>query len=154
MLIPQALQEDWKTVGIDITIRQEEGQLTFQSMQDRDFQMSIIAWIADFDDPKTFLDLLKTGTGAQNYGDYSNPAYDSLLNQADEEPDVRKRAALMSRAEQIILDDAAVAPIYNSVGRNLVSPDISGWVDNEANIHPVRYLCRRAAPPGASNQAR
>ena len=153
LLVPEALQADWKSVGVEMTVSQEEGQLTFQSLQDRDFQVSLIAWIADFDDPKTFLDLLKTGTGAQNYGDYSNPAYDKLLDEADNEPNVAKRAHLLREAEQIILDDAAVAPMIDLVGRNLVSPDITGWVDNEYNVHPVRYLCRRDAPPATTNQA-
>jgi len=40
-----------------------------------------------------------------------------------------------------------VAPIYQSVSTNLVSPQITGWVDNESDVHPIRYLCRNAAAP-------
>ena len=110
-------------------------------MQMRDFQMSIIGWIADYNDPKTFLDLLKTGTGAQNYGDYSNQAYDRLLDQADQEPDEKRRAHLMAQAEQIMIDDVAVIPLWFAVNRNLVSPRVTGWVDNAGDVHRARYLC-------------
>ncbi|HUO12003.1 MAG TPA: hypothetical protein VMU37_04525, partial [Caulobacteraceae bacterium] len=81
----------------------------------------------------------------QNYGDYKNPAYDALLKAADEEPDGLKRAHYLARAEQMILDDADMAPILNGVNLNLVNPAISGWVDNDADIHPIRFLCRRDA---------
>ena len=42
-----------------------------------------MSWYGDFNDPVTFLGLLKSSTGAQNYGDYNSPVYDSLLAQAD-----------------------------------------------------------------------
>ena len=45
----------------------------------------------------------------------------------------------------MMLDDADVAPIYNGVNLNLVNPHITGWVDNDADIHPIRYLCRNDA---------
>ena len=141
LLLPQALQEDWKSIGVQMSIVQQEAQIVYQSMNTRDFQMGIVAWIADYNDPKTYLDLLKTGTGQQNYGDYSNPAYDALLNAADNEPDLKKRADLLARAEQIMVDDAAVGPMYNSVNRNLVSPRITGWVDNAIDVHRALYLC-------------
>jgi hypothetical protein len=32
------------------------------------------------------------------------------------------------------------------VNLNLVSPHITAWVDNDADIHPIRYLCRNDAP--------
>ena len=153
LLLPQALAEDWKTINVDMTISQEESQLTFQSMQNRDFEISIIGWIADYNDPKTFLDLLKSGTGAQNYGDYSNPRYDALLNAADLEPDVHKRAHLLSQAEQIIIDDAAVIPLYYAVNRNLVSPRVTGWVDNVGDVHRGWYLCLNDAGQGRAKSA-
>ena len=47
------------------------------------------SWIADYNDPMTFLDLMKSDTGQQNYGDYKSPAYDALLGKADNEPDAQ-----------------------------------------------------------------
>ena len=117
----------------------------FQSYRTRDFQIGAAGWIADFNDPLTFLGLMKSDTGQQNYGDYRNAAYDALLDQADHEPDGAKRARLLARAEQMMLNVANIAPIYQSVSTNLVDPRITGWVDNESDIHPIRYLCRNAA---------
>ena len=100
-----------------------------------------MSWYADFNDPVTFLGLLKSDTGAQNYGDYKNPAYDALLAEADREPDAGKRAKMLSRAEQTMLDDEGMVPVAVVVSRSLVNPRITGWVDNSLNIHRARWLC-------------
>ena len=96
---------------------------------------------ADFNDPVTFLGLLKSDTGAQNYGDYKSAAYDALLAQADAEPDEASRAVILQRAEQTMLDDEGMAPIYFVVNRNIVNPTVTGWVDNAVNFHRARWLC-------------
>ena len=149
----QSIQSDLKSVGIDTTIRLEDGIVALQSFEIRDFQIGNAGWIADYDDPMTYLGLMKSDTGAQNYGDYKNPAYDALLNKADNEPDAGTRARYLAQAEQMMLDDADVAPIDTGVNLNLVSPKITGWVDNDVDIHPIRYLCRNDAARPVSNPA-
>jgi oligopeptide transport system substrate-binding protein len=140
------MQADLRDVGIDLSLRQEEGQVAYRSFEAKDFQVGLLAWIADFSDPLTYLTLMKSDTGAQNYGSYANPRFDALLDQADHEPDGARRAAILAQAEQIMLDDAYVAPLYVGVNLDLVSPRVTGWVDNAVDIHPARYLCLRPGP--------
>jgi oligopeptide transport system substrate-binding protein len=140
-LLSQAIQADWKAIGVETQILQNEGQIAFAAYSARDFQVAPVSWYADYDDPLTFLDLFKSDTGVQNYGDYRNPAYDALLAQAAEERDLGRRARILARAEQIMLDDATISPIYFVVNRNLVSPRISGWIDNATDTHRARWLC-------------
>jgi oligopeptide transport system substrate-binding protein len=141
LLVVQSVQADLRAVGVDVTLRQEEGQVAFRSFDAKDFQIGLMAWVADYNDPLTYLTLMKSDTGAQNYGGYANPAFDGLLNAADHEADGARRAALLGQAEQIMLDDAYVAPLTIGVNLNLVSPRVTGWVDNAIDIHPLRYLC-------------
>lgn len=149
----QAIQADLKSIGVEVDIRQEDGAVIFSSFEARAFQLGVVGWVADFNDPMTFLGLMKSDTGAQNYGDYDNPTYDSLLARADQEPDAANRALLLARAEQMMLDDADIAPILVGVNLNLVNPNITGWVDNDTDIHPIRYLCRNdAAAPSSESR--
>jgi oligopeptide transport system substrate-binding protein len=141
----QSIQADLRAIGIDATFRQEDGAVIFQSFEQRDFQIGIAGWVADYDDPMTFLALMRSDTGLQNYGDYRNPRYDALIDRADNEPDGAKRAQYLAQAEQLMLNDANIAPLLVSVNLNLVNPTINGWVDNSSDIHPIRYLCRNAA---------
>jgi oligopeptide transport system substrate-binding protein len=135
------VQADWQSIGVRATIVQNETQIAFAAYRNRDFQVGMMSWYADFNDPVTFLGLLKSDVGAQNYGDYKSPAYDALLLAADKEPDDAKRAAILQRAEQTMLDDEGMAPIYFIVNRNIVSPRVTGWVDNAENFHRARWLC-------------
>ena len=143
MLVGPAVQADWKSVGVRADLVQNEMQIAFQALRIRDFQVGLASWLADYDDPMTFLYLMQSRTGQQNYGDYESPAYDALIQAADHEPDEARRADLLARAETIMLADAPVAPLYFTVSRNLVSPRLSGWVDNPIDAHRARYLCVR-----------
>ena len=146
----QSIQSDLRGIGVDTTIRQEDGIVALQSFEIRDFQIGSVGWIADYDDPMTYLSLMRSDTGAQNYGDYKNPAYDALLDRADHEPDAGVRAGYLAQAEQMMLNDADVAPILGGVNINLVNPRITGWVDNDLNVHPIRFLCRNDAAHAVS----
>ena len=145
MLFMPAIQADWKEIGVNAKLEQNEGQIAYQSYRLRDFEVADAAWIADYNDPMTFLYLQQSATGTQNYSDYANPAYDGLLAKADNEPDAVKRSAYLSAAEQIMLDDAPIVPIYFYVNKNLVSPRVTGWTNNITDWHRSRYLCFKDA---------
>jgi hypothetical protein len=68
-------------------------------------------------------------------------------------PDAGHRAAILAKAEQMLLDDAVVAPYLTDVNLNLVDPHITGWVDNASDIHPIRDLCRHDAGIGRRKPA-
>ena len=141
MLTAPAIQADWKAIGVQITLAEEEGQIAYQDLRVRNFEVGAASWIEDYDDASSFLGLQQSKTGAQNYGDYNNPVYDGLLAKADNEPDAKARGADLAQAEAIMLNDATVAPISFLVSKNLVSPKITGWVDNATDWHRVQYLC-------------
>jgi oligopeptide transport system substrate-binding protein len=77
-----------------------------------------------------------------NYGDYTNPAYDALLDQSSLERDTTKRAAILKQAEQLMLEDTAVLPMLTRVTQDIVSPKITGYADNAEDIHRTRFMCR------------
>jgi oligopeptide transport system substrate-binding protein len=141
LLLMEAVQADWREIGVDVKIEQNEAGVAFNAYRNRAFQVGSMSWYGDFNDPVTFLGLLKSDTGQQNYGDYKNPAYDALLAAADQEPDEGRRAQILGRAEQLMLDDEGMAPLYFVVNRNLVSPKVTGWVNNAPNFHRARWLC-------------
>jgi oligopeptide transport system substrate-binding protein len=149
LLLMEAVQADWRSIGVEVSIQQNEAGVAFAAYRNRAFEVGSMNWFGDFNDPVTFLGLFKSDTGPQNYGDYRNPAYDALLAQADQEPDLAQRAQILARAEQLMLDDEATAPIFFVVNRNLVSRRVTGWVENAPNFHRARWLCLRQAPAPA-----
>lgn len=141
MLLMEAIQADWRAIGVEVKLEQNEAGVAFNAYRNRAFQVGSMNWYGDFNDPVTFLGLMKSDTGAQNYGDYKNPAYDALLAQADQEPDGERRAQILARAEKVMLDDEAIAPIAFVVNRDLVGRQVTGWVDNAPNFHRTRWMC-------------
>jgi oligopeptide transport system substrate-binding protein len=148
MLIYPAVQADWRAVGADVSLYPEESQIAYSDYSARNFQAADIGWIADYNDPLTFLYLLKSTTGPQNYSDYANPAYDALLDKADHETDSARRGQELAQAEHMAMQDATISPLYFYVSKNLVSPKVTGWVDNLADWHPSRYLCFKGHKAG------
>jgi oligopeptide transport system substrate-binding protein len=144
LLMMEAVQADWRSIGVEVSLQQNEGAIAFAAYRDRDFQAGSMSWYADFNDPVTFLGLMQSTTGGQNYGDYNNPAYDALLAQADQEPDAAKRARILAQAEQIMLNDEGVVPLLYQVTRALVNPRVTGFVDNPLNFHRARWMCVKA----------
>ncbi len=144
LLLMEAVQADWRSVGVEVKLEQNESGVAFAAYRNRAFDVGSMSWYGDFNDPVTFLGLMKSDTGAQNYGDYKNAAYDALLAQADNEPDVDKRARILAQAEQRLLDDEGVMPIYFVVNRSLVRPQVTGWVSNAPNFHRTRYMCLKS----------
>ena len=140
-VIATAIQADWRAVGVHVSLEPVEGQIFFADMRARDFDVGIANWIADFDDPLTFLGILQGSAGAQNYGDYASPTYDALLAAAGREPDEGRRARLLGRAEALMLAELGVVPLYTNVSRNLVDPRLTGFTDNISNWHPKRFVC-------------
>jgi oligopeptide transport system substrate-binding protein len=154
ILIMPAIQADWRAVGVEVALEPEESQIAYADFRARNFEIADASWIADFDDPLTYLALLQTKTGVQNYGDYSNPAYDALIDRSEHEPDPARRIAILKRAERLMLDDAAIATVYFYISKNLVSPQVTGWLENVPDHHRRRWVCfkdpeaRRAANKG------
>ncbi|MDB5431433.1 MAG: peptide transporter substrate-binding protein [Caulobacter sp.] len=143
MLFMPAVQADWKAIGVEAQLAQEETQIAYADYRARAFQAADASWVADYNDPMTFLYLMGTSTGAQNYSDYSNRAYDALLAKADAEPDAVRRAGYLAQAESMMLEEAPVIPIYFYVNKNMVNPRITGWRDNLVDWHRVRFLCAK-----------
>ena len=136
-----SVQADWKAIGVTVGMSRAETQVAYADFNAGNFDIADVGWVADFDDPLTFLNLLREDAGPQNYGQYHSPVYDGLLDKANAEPDLTKRAVLMAQAEHVMLEDAAVAPMWFNINYNLVSPKVTGWVDNIGDKHPSRYMC-------------
>jgi len=86
----------------------------------------VLSWIADYPDPASFLTTLFHSGSPDNYTGYANPMVDALLDEAGVEADIDRRAALYLDAQQIIIDDGVLIPLYHGVSYMVVRPDVHG----------------------------
>lgn len=148
-IVGVTLQEMWHEIGVHAQLALSEGQVHYDLLRRQDFDLAWCAWSADYRDAKDFLFLLNSSTKDLNFGGYRNSLYDALLEHSDLERDPALRAELLQHAEERMLDDAAIAPIYYGVTRDLVSTEVKGWIGNDVNINRTRYLSLKRAPATA-----
>jgi len=86
-------------------------ELRVERQDNKDFDVIIALWGADYNDPMTFLDMWTT-TSSFNTMDYSNPNYDKLIASAQNEVDPAKRAQDLVQAEKLLVDDSAIGTLY------------------------------------------
>lgn len=136
-----SMQNDWAKIGVKVTLVGAENQIAYQYYRLKDFQMGDAGWIADYNDAMSFLFLMHSSSGPMNYAGYNNPRFDALLDAADNEADMVKRAGYLREAEQIMLDDVTLIPTYFIANIALVNPRVTGYIDNITDEHPTRFLC-------------
>ncbi|NLB21769.1 MAG: peptide ABC transporter substrate-binding protein, partial [Clostridium sp.] len=112
-----AVQAMWKqNLGIDIELANEEWAVFQTSRINGDYEIARHGWIADYNDPMTFLDMWVSGEGPGVWGNndahYDNPEYDRLIAEAKVETDLPKRTQMMHDAQDLLMEDLPVIPIY------------------------------------------
>ena len=124
--ICQILQENLAKIGINIELANQEWAVFLNTRQQGGYEIARQGWIGDYSDPMTFLDLFVTGGGNNDSG-YSNPEYDALIAAAKVETDPDKRKEQLREAEDILMDDMPILPIYYYT-------TVMGWNENVKGI--------------------
>ncbi|OHO71570.1 peptide ABC transporter substrate-binding protein [Staphylococcus sp. HMSC036D05] len=115
--------------GVTLKIKQMPFKQKTTSELSGNFETSYSGWVPDYPDPTAFLQTMTKGN-AQNNTDWSNKEYDQLLKDANGKL-LRKtdeRNAALQKAENILLNDAPVAPIYQKGEAHLTNPQVKGLV--------------------------
>jgi hypothetical protein len=136
-----AIQEQLRPLGIEVTLLNTDTATHYGYLEgDGDFDLARAGWLADWSDPLTFLELSKGGSSF-NYSNYSNPEFDSLLEEVNAPTSAPEdRFPLLARAERVVVDDVGNIPLMFYASHNLVSSELVGWQDNLLDIHPSRFI--------------
>ncbi|KAB2452355.1 peptide ABC transporter substrate-binding protein [Bacillus sp. CH126_4D] len=99
--------------GLTIQIKQQPFKQKLQLEQTGEYDISMANWGPDYKDPISYLELFTT-SNPNNKMNYSNLHYDELIKKAKSDfvLDQKKRWEALQEAERILLEDAAVAPLY------------------------------------------
>jgi len=135
--IAELIRKQWQThLGISVKTRNEEWASYQASQRTMKYNISRRAWIGDYVDPSSFLDMFVTD-GEQNMTGWGDPEYDRLLEQAREETDIEERLRVLEQAERILMEQLPILPVYHYVSKNMVKPYVRGFYNNLQDHHPV-----------------
>jgi oligopeptide transport system substrate-binding protein len=131
----EAIIYQWReNLGVEVKVRQLEPEWFVYHLKEEKDEMFDMGWIADYPHPQDFLDILFHSGTENNYGEYSNPEVDALLERANKELNEKLSLSLYQQAEQKLVNDAACLPLW--FGRNyiLVKPYVKGYNLNAMGI--------------------
>ena len=138
----EAVTAMWRSnLGAQVEPYNQEFRVQLNERHLKQLALFHYAWIGDYPDPLTFLQLFQTGFG-YNDGGYSNPRYDALLLAAGSEADAARRLDELSQAEAILNEDVACIPLYYYATRHLIRSYVRGWTSNiqDRNLSQYMYL--------------
>lgn len=109
----QAIQDMWKKIGVNVELQTQEWKVFQATRNAMKYQIARGAWSADYADPMTFIDMWESTSPSNEIG-YNNPNYDKLVASAKAETDAKKRFEMMHKAEDILMEDMPIIPLYYS----------------------------------------
>jgi ABC-type oligopeptide transport system substrate-binding subunit len=116
-------QKYLRAVGIRTEIYYEPDWSSFSKMlMEARLPVFLYTWYADVPDPDNFLYKLFYSRSPRNFFGYVNPAVDDLMIEARNERDLPRRVELFRRAEQLVMDDAPLIPIFHYTYERLFQP--------------------------------
>jgi len=112
--IAALIQSHLKAIGVTLSIQQLESRAVMQTTGEGTHDL--LLWRYDWNDPDALrIFLLSQRIGSSNRVYYSNPSFDTLVQQAAHELDEETRMQLYFEAQKLVLHDAPWQPLYNPV---------------------------------------
>ncbi|NLK09961.1 MAG: peptide ABC transporter substrate-binding protein [Staphylococcus equorum] len=115
--------------GVTMKIKQLPFKQRLNQESSETHEASLSGWGPDYPDPLTFLSIMTTGAAQNNTG-WGSKEYDQLIEDANgkllKKPE--ERNAAMKKAEEMMLEDAPVAPIYQKGEAHLTNPQVKGLI--------------------------
>ena len=152
--IGEYIQSALATVGITMTMENQEWNTFLNTRKDGQFSVARNGWVADYTDPICFLDMWISGSGNNDvqYGKGAHKdlkiysldltsyglnikvekgtwaeTYDVLISEIKKCSDMQKRYAMMHLAEDMLMETGCLTPVYYYTDLYMISSKVKGF---------------------------
>ncbi|HKC37344.1 MAG TPA: ABC transporter substrate-binding protein [Chitinophagaceae bacterium] len=133
------LAKQFEDAGIPVTVEVVLRSFLFELTSNSKAPFFRGSWIADYADAFNYLSCFYSKNPAPpNYTRYKNPEFDKLIEKAVAEPNDSLRYILYRKADQLLINDAPIIPLWYDRVIRLVQPNISGFEPNNLNWLELR----------------
>ncbi|MCB0193635.1 MAG: AAA family ATPase [Anaerolineae bacterium] len=123
------LRQSWQQhLNIDVQWRKVEFDTLLDQIKLDPPAIYNIGWSADYPDPDNMLRV-----GIQ--GRWHHPTYAKLISEAKHLPDHTERLKLYRQAEQLLIEEAVVIPLFYSQGHILIKPWVKRFPNSATHQH-------------------
>lgn len=138
--IAEALQYMWeKNLNIHVELENQEWKVFLRARAGSDFDLFRLGWVGDYLDPNSFFEIF-TSQSANNVSGWSNDDYDKYIAQANSTGDQVKRFGYLDKAENLLMEELPILPIYFYTRAYLVQPSVKNWHPNLIDVHPYNTV--------------
>lgn len=128
--VAPVLKEQWETAlpGLTVNLTIEPKKQRVEDMQNGDFQLGLTRWGPDYADPMTYLGMWVTDN-SNNYGFWSSEEYDAIIDECTTGElctDAEGRWARLYDAEELVMADAVIFPLYTKANAEMISSAVTG----------------------------
>lgn len=135
--ICEYIQNQLQAIGLNIKVEVNPPSTHRQMVATSKLNFFRGSWIADYADAENYLALFYSKNfcpNGPNYTHFKNAGFDALYEQAIQEVNDSARFALYQQMDQIILDEAAIVPLYYDQVIRFVQPNIQHFESNGMNM--------------------
>lgn len=124
--LAQAIQEQWrKVLGVNIDLKHYEWKVYLDEVSKKEFTIARFGLQSAYNDPMTILEVYTDPNNSMNRSSWYNKYYNQLIeNSFYQLPEDRK--ITLNEAEQIIMDEMPVIPLFFSTMSRLENPRLKG----------------------------
>ena len=135
------IANELRQIGININVEILQKSLLLEQTAKSEALFFRGSWIADYPDAENFLSVFYGKNPAPpNYTRYNNPKYDALYEKALSEKNDSLRGIIYQEADQLMIKDAPVVPLWYDMVIRLVQPYVKNFVPNSLNLLELRRV--------------
>lgn len=132
--IYQPIQDMLKKAGFNVELQTQEWKVFQTTRTNKQYLVARGGWTGDYIDPMTFLDMF-VPESAQNDPGYNNPKYTELIHNAKIEADVKKRSEMLHQAEDVLMADMPIIPLWHTKQTRGIKSYVKG-----VRVSPLRFI--------------
>lgn len=138
--VAEALQAMWREhLGLRVKIVKREWKTYLELRKKLEFDLLLSAWIGDYLDPTTFLDLW-IGSNGNNQTGWADDTYDGLLKEAETIQGQEERYKKLLEAEAYVMEALPAIPVHHYTSNYFLSESVENWDPLLLNGHPYKFV--------------
>lgn len=125
--VVEAMQQMWEeNLNIDVEVTTEEWAVYYEGIQALEYDVAAMGWGADYMHPMTFFPI-RVSDGIYNNSGYASEEYDALVEKAKLETDPMEGMKILREAEDVLMADMPLIPLYYRSSPRLMAANVAGW---------------------------
>ncbi len=135
------IANELRQVGIKVQVETVQKSLLLEETAKSDALFFRGSWIADYPDAENYLSVFYGKNPAPpNYTRYKNAKFDKLYEESLLEKNDSLRFKMYQQADQVMINDAPVVPLWYDMVIHLVHPYIKNFIPNSLNLLELRRV--------------